>query len=728
MGEHHRISRGLSGPIHRISLARKFWLILALPFLGLGYFNLEMLAKGWRLIGEMQRVQAVVTLSASLSDFVRATAKEREYSVLPPTAHALTDQRQAVDETRRALARPLEVAVKGGLLSQGALEETESLLASLAQARQQLDGGGATEAMRDRLTDLNLALLGLSRHFLRATSDVEIASRLFAYYSLLFAREYADQERVLVAQLLAGTNPASGTDAERLIAVETARNLFLQHFQAYADGPTLLAFEHAMALPCVAQTIHLRQLAAHGQGGDEAAAWAQESACAIDALHGVERQMAGELSTVAGSMEREAYRSLFLFSTTSFLLGLLALWLIVTVTQRMREQTHEVTTTLAALANGQLERRARVLTGDELGTIARGANHMAKQLEGAAEQTEQQRQRERADADQLEQRVAQIALFAEAVAAGDLRRTIDLGEQGLMAELAGHLNGMTAGLAATATEIRAGSGAILEELDSLRAAVGAQSSGASQQAASVNETTTTLEQIRVTATQTREKAAGLGSSAERMRHEGEHGLAAVEQNGTAIRSIGTKVEAIAETILALSRQSQQVGEIIAVVEGLARQSRLLALNAAIEAAKAGEAGRGFAVVASEVKGLAEQSQHSTAQVQRILLDIRSATDRAVMVMEEGLKGVEAGLRGSERTGEVVRTLGALINDTASASQQIVAAVRQESIGIDQIAAAMADINAVTHHFLATTRQTNDAVERLRAIADQLSERVRTYRL
>ena len=94
---------------------------------------------------------------------------------------------------------------------------------------------------------------------------------------------------------------------------------------------------------------------------------------------------------------------------------------------------------------------------------------------------------------------------------------------------------------------------------------------------------------------------------------------------------------IAETILALSEQTQQIGDIIATVNDIADQSNLLALNAAIEAARAGEAGKGFAVVAGEVRSLAEQSRQATAQVKEILGDIQKATNTAVMVTEEGTK-------------------------------------------------------------------------------------------
>src|SRR6476469_7503410 len=137
-----------------------------------------------------------------------------------------------------------------------------------------------------------------------------------------------------------------------------------------------------------------------------------------------------------------------------------------------------------------------------------------------------------------------------------------------------------------------------------------------------------------------------------------------------MKSVRDKVQIIAQTILDLSKQTQQIGEITSVVNNLAQQSKMLALNASIEAAKAGEAGKGFAVVATEVKNLAEQSEHSTAQVQKILEDIRHATEKAVMVTEEGTKGVDYGTQLIEQTGDIIRNLNDVISETTIASEQI----------------------------------------------------------
>jgi len=128
-----------------------------------------------------------------------------------------------------------------------------------------------------------------------------------------------------------------------------------------------------------------------------------------------------------------------------------------------------------------------------------------------------------------------------------------------------------------------------------------------------------------------------------------------------------RVETIAEQILALSEQTQQVGEIISSVEDLADQSNLLAVNAAIEAAKAGEQGRGFAVVAQEVRTLAEKSKAATVQVRTMLTDIQRATNAAVLATEQGTRGADEGARLVEQAGITIRQLDETIRHSAEAA-------------------------------------------------------------
>ena len=317
--------------------------------------------------------------------------------------------------------------------------------------------------------------------------------------------------------------------------------------------------------------------------------------------------------------------------------------------------------------------------------------------------------------------------YTNKIAAGDLTERLPINSHDEMGQLGEDLNLMADSLASITKQITAASHSMITTLDEVRHAVATQSSGAVEQAASVNEITASLEEIEKSATQTMGKAKTLGHAAEHTRKKGQQGLDAVEQSINGMTNVREKVQLIAATILELSNKTQQVGEITAVVNNLAQQSKMLALNASIEAAKAGEAGKGFAVVAAEVKNLAEQSEQSTAQVQKILEDIRHATEKAVMATEEGTKGVDQGTTLVEQTGEIVRNLTEVIHETTVASQQIEAAVSQESVGIKQITAGMNEINQVTATFVESVQQTTEAIEHLTSIANNLKLQIDVYK-
>ena len=329
---------------------------------------------------------------------------------------------------------------------------------------------------------------------------------------------------------------------------------------------------------------------------------------------------------------------------------------------------------------------------------------------------------------ELEQRLADYNNLIGRVAQGDLTARVQTGGDDELARLGANLNQMTDHLADMTGEVAESSNAMLVSVEQVRAAIGAQSSGAAQQAASVNETTSTLEQIKATSQQTLEKASALKDVADRARAEGDEGLSAVEAAVTAMRHTRSEVESIAGHILTLNERLQQIGDITDAVGELAQQSKMLALNASIEAAKAGDAGRGFAVVAEEVRDMAEQSRQATTQVQGILAEIRSAAARAVRAVEEGNEGADRGARLADRAGETLQGLNRVIHDTALASQQIVAAVRQEAAGIDQIRVAMGDISQVTNQFVTAARQSEAATDQLTEYAALLQNMVRLFRV
>jgi PAS domain S-box-containing protein len=253
-----------------------------------------------------------------------------------------------------------------------------------------------------------------------------------------------------------------------------------------------------------------------------------------------------------------------------------------------------------------------------------------------------------------------------------------------------------------------------------------QASGAQQQAAAVTQTVVTVDEVSQTAEQAAQRARLVAESSQRTAEVGRAGRRSVEEAVAVMGTVKEQVESLAENILVLAEQAQQIGEIIATVNEIAEQTNLHALNAAIEAARAGEHGKGFSVVASEVKVLAEQSKKATAQVRQILGDIQKATNGAVMAAENGTRSVGAAIKVVNQSGDTIRTLSDAISDAVQAATQISASAGQQATGMAQINQAMRNISDVTAQNVASVRQAERAAQDLNTLGTTLKELVAGY--
>ncbi len=254
-----------------------------------------------------------------------------------------------------------------------------------------------------------------------------------------------------------------------------------------------------------------------------------------------------------------------------------------------------------------------------------------------------------------------------------------------------------------------------------------QASGASQQSAAISETTATVQEVRTISEHASSQAQEVATASQRTVEVARSGQRAVQDTIDSMSQIKERVESIAENILALSDQTQQIGEIISSVNEIASRSNMLALNASVEAARAGEHGKGFAVVAMEVRSLAEQSKQATSQIKSILSEIQKATNTTVMATEEGTKGVEKGVQLAAQAREAIDALATVIHESAQIATQVVAGGQQQLTGIEQIALAMQNINQVTVQSLASTRQAEKAAQNLNELAHSMMDSVSQYR-
>jgi PAS domain S-box-containing protein len=254
-----------------------------------------------------------------------------------------------------------------------------------------------------------------------------------------------------------------------------------------------------------------------------------------------------------------------------------------------------------------------------------------------------------------------------------------------------------------------------------------QASGAQEQAVALSQTVTTVDEVAQTSDQAAQRARTVAESSQRTVDVSRAGRKSVDEAVSAMGEVKERVESLAEQVLALADQAQEIGEIIATVHEIAEQTNLLALNAAIEAARAGEHGKGFSVVASEVKALAAQSKMATAQVRQILGDVQKATSSAVTAAEAGTEGVSGAIKVVNQAGETIRSLADTISESAQAASQISASATQQATGIAQIHRAMRSIDLVATHNVASVRQAERAAQELNALGTRLNALIAGHR-
>lgn len=207
-----------------------------------------------------------------------------------------------------------------------------------------------------------------------------------------------------------------------------------------------------------------------------------------------------------------------------------------------------------------------------------------------------------------------------------------------------------------------------------------------------------------------------------------NGAVTVHNTIQGMDSIRETIQETSKRIKRLGESSQEIGDIVELIDDIADQTNILALNAAMQAAMAGEAGRGFAVVADEVQRLAERSINATKQIEALVKTIQADTNEAVISMEASTSGVVKGAQLAEDAGEALKEIENVSQYIAEKISKIANSAQIQSEASSEVNETMTVIQEITSQTTDGTRQTATSIGALTDLADKLQKSVAGFRL
>ncbi|MDP3539191.1 MAG: methyl-accepting chemotaxis protein [Azonexus sp.] len=299
-----------------------------------------------------------------------------------------------------------------------------------------------------------------------------------------------------------------------------------------------------------------------------------------------------------------------------------------------------------------------------------------------------------------EQALSDISSVSQSLAEGDLTHKIEKVYPGLFGETADGINTTVVNLQVLIGNVVSAVDAISTAAREISAGNSELSSRTEEQASSLEQTAASIEQFTATAQQNTE-------SAKQANHLGQSASA------IALRG-GEIVKASAATMLEIQDSSRKISDIISVIEGIAFQTNILALNAAVEAARAGDQGKGFAVVATEVRALALRTAQAAKEISALI--------------RESASKVEHGTTQAERAGQSMNEIMGAISNLSAIVASISSASMEQTIGIEQVNRAVAQMDEVTQQNAALVEEAAAAAESLEEQSQQLQRQVSAFKL
>ncbi len=313
-------------------------------------------------------------------------------------------------------------------------------------------------------------------------------------------------------------------------------------------------------------------------------------------------------------------------------------------------------------------------------------------------------------------------------ATGDLSKRISANYKGDHQLIKNSINKLGDSISSILGEVREAISATASASSQISSSSEEMAAGSQEQSSQISEIASAVEEMTKTIIDTTKNSAKASDAAANSGKIAKDGGIVVGETIQGMNRVARSVKKSAETVQALGKSSNEIGEIIQVIDDIADQTNLLALNAAIEAARAGEQGRGFAVVADEVRKLAERTTKATKEIAGMIKQIQRDTEEAVITMDQGTIEVDKGIVLADKAGISLKQIIEGAQEVVDLSTQVAAASEEQSATAEEISKNIESISSVTQQSSAGVQQIARAAEDLNRLTDSLQNIVAKFKI
>lgn len=321
-----------------------------------------------------------------------------------------------------------------------------------------------------------------------------------------------------------------------------------------------------------------------------------------------------------------------------------------------------------------------------------------------------------------------ILTVAREVSKGDLTVQVVPRSKDEIGQLGEEFNQMTQNIRNLISEVTNTSDVVVTQTSKVDDIATQSSRAIELQSSEIAQVTTAVNQMSLSVQEVARTSSDASTASIQVSNEADSGNKLVISSLESIKLLSTNIDHSMQMIELLAKESDGISVVLDVIKSIAEQTNLLALNAAIEAARAGEQGRGFAVVADEVRTLAQRTQQSTQEIEKIILRLQSGVSDTSKSMSISHENVGKSVSSSEEVGEALNRISTSAQAIVDFNAQIVTATEEQTVVAKEIDKKIIAINEFTSQTAEGAKDTAQSLDNMVAQTNHLKEVIHAFKV